>query len=231
MEKTELSSNLEDYLEAIAELVEMEGHAHTKDLADKLHITMPSVTNALQTLGARNLVDYQPHSPVTLTAAGAQRAAIIRNRHLAMRIFFSKVLKLEPDEADEAACKIEHIIGEKVFSRFVCLAQAITTRKDCRHLRTFLEKVMPQLHSDEDDEAELIPLTELPEGKCAIVGYISEYLLENKEFADHGLVCGTFLQMEGYIAPENKLKIRVLFSSISINHNDAANILVKPTID
>lgn len=231
MEKTELSSNLEDYLEAIAELVELNGHAHTKNLADKLHITMPSVTNALQTLAARKLLVYQPHQPVTLTAAGTQCAAVIRNRHLAMRIFFSKILKLEPDEANDAACKIEHIIGEKVLSRFVCLAEAVMTRNDCQNLRSFLEKVMPQLHSDDDDEDELIPLTELPEGKYAIVGHVSDSLKGKKKFADLGLVRGTLLQMDGHAPSGDALKIKVLYSSLSIRHQDAANILVKPTRD
>ena len=55
MENKIISSNLEDYLEAIAELVEINGHAHTKAIAEKLRITMPSVTNALQTLAARQI--------------------------------------------------------------------------------------------------------------------------------------------------------------------------------
>ena len=140
MENKILSSNLEDYLEAIAELVEINGHAHTKAIAEKLRITMPSVTNALQTLAARGLVTYQSHTPVTLTAAGAQQAAIIRNRHLAMRVFFSNILKLDSAEADEVACKVEHVLGEKVLSRLVCLTEAIAKHDDCRPLRLFLEK-------------------------------------------------------------------------------------------
>ena len=50
-----ISSSLEDYLEVIAEILEQNKHAHTKDIADKLGIKMPSVTNALQTLSAKVL--------------------------------------------------------------------------------------------------------------------------------------------------------------------------------
>lgn len=46
MSKNDISSSLEDYLEAIAEIIERNGHAHTKDIADRLGVKMPSVTNA-----------------------------------------------------------------------------------------------------------------------------------------------------------------------------------------
>ena len=64
MEMEKISSSLEDYLEAIAEIIEDNGHAHTKDIADKLHVKMPSVTSALQTLSANGLIRYQSHAPV-----------------------------------------------------------------------------------------------------------------------------------------------------------------------
>ena len=38
-----LTASLEDYLEAIAELISCEGHAHTKEIAKKLNVKMPSV--------------------------------------------------------------------------------------------------------------------------------------------------------------------------------------------
>ena len=86
-----ISSSQEDYLEAIAEILEHQEHAHTKDIATKLNVTMPSVTNALQTLSARGLIIYRSHTPVRLTAAGAEKAAIIRRRHHTLKHFFSQL--------------------------------------------------------------------------------------------------------------------------------------------
>ena len=106
MSRSDISSSLEDYLEAIAEIIERNGHAHTKDIADRLGVKMPSVTNALQALSARGLIHYQSHSPVELTTEGAQTAAVIRHRHTALKKFFSEILKLENKEADTTACKI-----------------------------------------------------------------------------------------------------------------------------
>ena len=76
-----MSSSLEDYLEAIAAIIEKNDHAHTKDIADLLNVSMPSVTNALQSLAARGLIVYRSHMPVKLTGEGAAKAAVIRRRH------------------------------------------------------------------------------------------------------------------------------------------------------
>ncbi|MBP5586310.1 MAG: hypothetical protein J6Y92_08165, partial [Lentisphaeria bacterium] len=46
----QLTESLEDYLEAIAELIAVEGHAHAKEIAAKLNVKMPSVTGALRQL-------------------------------------------------------------------------------------------------------------------------------------------------------------------------------------
>lgn len=225
MNQRTISSSLEDYLEAIAELVELNGHAHTKDIAEKLHFSMASVTNAMQNLAAKNLIVYKPNTPVTLTSEGAEKAAVIRNRHAAMNIFFEKVLKLSYEEADDAACKIEHIIGEKVLSRFVFLADAIINRDDCEQLRRYLNQMLPQLCPDEEET--LIPLSELPDGQQAIVVQVGDNLRGKRKIADLGLVRGTLLKMEGRAPTGNLLRIKVMFSSLSLRVQDAAQILVK----
>ncbi len=145
MHDTEISSSLEDYLEAIAEIMQDNEFAHSKDIAERLRVSMPSVSNALQALSLRNLNRYQPHAPVTLTNKGLRLANAIRHRHLVMKFFFSDVLKLSEEEADDAACKIEHILTEKYLARFLALADAIGTRQDCQKLREYLAEEMPNI--------------------------------------------------------------------------------------
>ena len=176
MEMEKISSSLEDYLEAIAEIIEDNGHAHTKDIADKLHVKMPSVTSALQTLSAKGLIRYQSHAPVVLTAAGSERAAVIRLRHAAFNNFFREILKLSPEEANDTACKVEHIVCEKVMSRFVSLTDAIMQRSDCAELRKYLEQTMPQICSDSTED--LVSLETWK--KVSVVGHISD--VDEKEF-------------------------------------------------
>ena len=222
-----ISSSLEDYLEAIAEIIELNGHAHTKDIADKLKVKMPSVTNALQALAARDLILYRSHAPVELTAAGAEMAAMIRHRHFVLKSFFRDVLKIETAKADAAACRIEHVIGDTALTRLVLLTEAIGSREDCASLREYLQNTMPKVTPEAHDD--LIPLSDLPMDKSAVVVRIAENLRGMKKFADLGLVPGTLVQMEGKAPFGNLLRIRLLGSSLSLRGDDAMFIWVKET--
>lgn len=230
MSNTVISSSLEDYLEAIAEIIENNGHAHTKDIAERLRVKMPSVTNALQSLAGRGLIHYQSHSPVVLTSRGAELAAVIRHRHTVLKGFFSGLLKLDSAEADDAACKIEHVIGETVLSRIVLLVEAIADRDDCAPLREYLETTMPKLDAGEGEgDAASVPLSELPIGQSAVVVRVDENLRGLKKFADLGLVPGTLLQLEGHAPFGDLLRVRIMGSSLSLRARDAAFIHVKLT--
>ena len=160
--KMEISSSLEDYLEAIATIIETNGHAHAKDIAEMLGVTMPSVTNALQALSARGMLVYRSHLPVKLTATGSEKAAVIRRRHATLKRFFSELLKLEEGPADSAACKMEHAADELTLARLTAMTEAIVGRDDCAPLRRYLTETMPQIHPAED--AVLVSLAELQRG-------------------------------------------------------------------
>ena len=227
MKKNGISSSLEDYLEAIAEIIEHPGHAHTKDIADRLKVKMPSVTNALQALAARDLITYRSHAPVELTAAGTEMAAVIRHRHSVLKSFFRDVLKVDDEKADSSACRIEHVIGDTALARLVMLTEAIGSREDCAPLREYLQTTMPKVNPDSQED--LIPLSELPLDKSALVVRIAENLRDMKKFADLGLVPGTLVQMEGQAPFGNLLRVRVLGSSLSLRSDDAMFIWVKET--
>ena len=71
---------MEDYLEAIAELIAVDGHAHTKEIAQKLNVKMPSVTGALRQLVQLGYIVYNTHYPVQLTEEGKRAAEQVRKR-------------------------------------------------------------------------------------------------------------------------------------------------------
>ncbi len=62
-----LSASLEDYLEAIFQIVAEKPAARVKDIAKKLNVAGPSVTGALQALTERKLINYAPYELITLT--------------------------------------------------------------------------------------------------------------------------------------------------------------------
>lgn len=133
-----VSASLEDYLEAIAELIRCHGHAHTKDIAAKLCVKMPSVTNALGVLSKSGHIIYRPNLPVQLTATGKVLAERVTRRHRILQDFLQYVLELPCEEAGKAACKIEHVIDEELINRFLVLSEAVRNRNDCHNLRLHL---------------------------------------------------------------------------------------------
>jgi len=220
-----ISSSLEDYLEAISEILESDEHAHTKEIADRLGVSMPSVTNALQSLAARGLIVYRSHAPVMLTASGAAKAGVIRRRHNALRRFLSDLLKVDPAMSDTAACRIEHVVGEPIISRMIALIEAIEVREDCSGLRKFLSEAMPSIPAEADNG--LISLDTLPKNCRAELIYISENLRGLKKFADMGLVPGAILEYEGMAPFGDLIRIRLMDTQLSLRTGDAGYIWVK----
>lgn len=137
-----LTESLEDYLEAIAELSSANGHAHTKEIAEKLNVKMPSVTSALRQLAQLGYIIYNTHYPVELTPAGEALAARVVARHKILKRFFNEILGIPADGASEAACHLEHLIDEETAAKFVLFSEAIENRQDASALRTYLSEAM-----------------------------------------------------------------------------------------
>ena len=114
-----LSASLEDYLETIYHLVEEGRVARVKDIAARMNVQMPSVTGALRNLAARDLVNHDPYSYVTLTPSGEDVAREMVHRHEVLTEFLVDFLGLDQATADRNACTIEHAIEEVVLERLV----------------------------------------------------------------------------------------------------------------
>ncbi len=121
----QLSLNQQNYIETIYELSLVHGHAHTKAIADSMGIRMASVTQAIQVLAAKGLVHYEARKNITLSTNGEAIARNLFERHTIIADFLGNVLGCSPDRAEEAACRIEHVIDEKLQCRLAEFAQFI----------------------------------------------------------------------------------------------------------
>ena len=122
-----LSESLEDYLEAIFHIVARKQAARAKDISDRLNVSSSSVTGALHALSDRALVNYAPYDVITLTPEGHRLAEDIVRRHDVLRDFFVKVLAVDEDEAETAACKMEHAVPRSILERFLKFLEFIET--------------------------------------------------------------------------------------------------------
>ena len=110
---------MENYLEVIFLLQQKHGHAHIRDIADKMKITMPSVTEALGKLKTDKLISHKRYGTVLLTAKGITLAKEVLSSHQILYKFLRQILKIDADTAENDACKIEHVISPKTLKKLI----------------------------------------------------------------------------------------------------------------
>jgi len=114
-----ITPTMEDYLEAIFNLSKEKRAIRVRDIARKLDVKMPTVTNMLKTLSERGLINYEKYEYLELTENGSNVGQEIDHRHQILRSFLTNILKIQYAEADEDACKMEHAISPATLEAFV----------------------------------------------------------------------------------------------------------------
>jgi len=117
--KNELSSNIEDYLEAIYEIDITEDEVRVKDIAKKLGINPASVTEILYKMQDLDLAEHERYGKVTLTEKGQSVAKKIYTRHKVIVEFLTDILGVDKKQAEIDSCKIEHTVSDVTMKRMV----------------------------------------------------------------------------------------------------------------
>lgn len=100
----------EDYVELIADLIDVTGEARAVDLAARLGVTNATVNNTLNRLAREGLVRRERYRSIFLTEAGRRIAEEARARHRIVRDFLLR-LGVDRDTAEIDAEGIEHHIS------------------------------------------------------------------------------------------------------------------------
>lgn len=132
-----MSESVEMYLVMIALLREDNQPVPLSLLASKLAISSVSANEMCRKLEERGLVSYQPYKGVTLTDTGEAEALLVLSRRRLWVIFLVQNLGIEPVEADEIACQLEHITSDKLVESLKdFLEHAPSTARSHASLRT-----------------------------------------------------------------------------------------------
>ena len=102
----------EDYLEVIAELVELKGYATTLDISRFMNVSPPSVTKMLQKLDEEKYLEYEKYHGINLTNMGKQVADTIRRKHSTLLEFF-EILNVGKEIASQDTEGLEHHLNAK----------------------------------------------------------------------------------------------------------------------
>jgi DtxR family Mn-dependent transcriptional regulator len=116
----ELSSALEDYLEAIFRIEKKKRAARVRDIASHVGVTKSTVNAALKSLAGKQLVEYEPYELIALTPKGRDKALTIVMNHHIISHFLQSVLALGRERAERIACELEHAVDREMMERFVC---------------------------------------------------------------------------------------------------------------
>jgi DtxR family manganese transport transcriptional regulator len=107
----------EDYVELIADLIDVTGEARAVDLAERLGVTNATVNNTLNRLTREGLVTRQRYRSIFLTQTGRHIAEAARERHQLVRDFL-RHLGVDAETAEIDAEGIEHYTSEKTLAAF-----------------------------------------------------------------------------------------------------------------
>ena len=118
----QLHASGEGYLEAILVLKRKKGMVRSVDVARHLDVSKPSVCHAVSTLKEGGFLIMDENSFLFLTDVGREVAEQTYEKHC----FFTHLLMeagVEPEIAEQEACRIEHVISEDSFQKLANLYQ------------------------------------------------------------------------------------------------------------
>jgi len=220
--KINLSESMEDYLEAIFNLIRENGSARVTDIANQLEIAASSVNQGLKKLNQEGLVTQEKYGPIKLTEAGLETAEEIRCKHKILYLFLNKTLGVSKKNADLDACSIEHALSEESFSKLVnyLIKNNYLEEQNC----AFKLKV-------EKEEAKMaaaqIMLDKINIGSKAEVVKIKSKGRLKRKLMDMGLNRGARVEVKGKAPMGDPIEIKVRGYSLSLRQDEAAEILVE----
>jgi DtxR family Mn-dependent transcriptional regulator len=243
-----LSASLEDYIEAIYNLIAEKQAARVKDISKLLKVNYSSVTEALRALAERKLVNYAPYEIATLTEKGEHVAKDVIRRHEALRDFFIKVLAIDERDADEAACKMEHAVSPQIIERFIEFVEFVETcpRGGTKWIKGF------GYHCDHDDTMESceacvssilsdmetkkqeikgrqqmnIQLNELKPGLKGRIVKIGRQGDARRRIAEMGVTTGSVIEVERVAPLGDPIEVKVKGYHLSLRKEEAKMITV-----
>lgn len=110
-----IQESAENYLETILVLQKRKGSVRSIDVVNELGFSKPSVSVAMKNLRKNEYIDIDEHGHITLLESGKEIAVKMLERHNIISNYLC-ALGVNKEQANEDACRIEHIISEETFN-------------------------------------------------------------------------------------------------------------------
>src|SRR4030088_3438808 len=177
----------EDYLKALYQLHGDQRPVPTRDLAQRLGISSPSVSEMVTRLSAQGLVEHDRYRGQQLTREGRKVALELVRHHRLLEMFLVQILGYSWDEVHDEAERLEHVISERMEQRIFELLGRPELDPHGHAIPTLGGKVRPL--SDR-------PLSECRAGEKVIVqGVSDDDPGKLRELERRGLLPGTHIEL------------------------------------
>jgi DtxR family transcriptional regulator, Mn-dependent transcriptional regulator len=205
VEQLERRSNFtrsqQDYLKALYQLHGDQRPVPTRELAQRLGISSPSVSEMVTRLSAQGLVEHDRYRGQQLTREGRKVAVELVRHHRLLEMFLVQVLGYSWDEVHDEAERLEHVISERMEQRIFELLGRPELDPHGHAIPTLGGKVRPL--SDR-------PLSECRVGEKVVVqGVSDEDPSRLRELERRGLVPGTRIEVVADSKFESPITVRI----------------------
>src|SRR5438477_12784351 len=191
----------EDYPKAINLLGSDERTVPTRDLAQRLGISSPSVSEMVTSLSAQGLVGHDRYRGQQLTPEGRKVALELVRHHRLLEMFLVRVLGYSWDEVHDEAERLEHVISERMEQRIFELLGRPQLDPHGHAIPTLTGKVRPVSNR---------PLSECGVGEKVMVQRVSdEDPVKLRELERRGLTPGTPIAVVAGTQFEGPIEVRI----------------------
>ena len=110
------SESQEMYLKTILLLRLGNQTSRSVDVANELGYSKASVSRAVSLLKGEKLIEVVEGGEIVFTNKGKEKALSVLERYKVL-VKILKKLGLDDEDADEEACKLEHVIGDELYAK------------------------------------------------------------------------------------------------------------------
>src|ERR1700674_2530952 len=209
----------EDYLKALYQLHGDQRPVPTRDLAQRLGISSPSVSEMVTRLTAQGLVEHDRYRGQQLTREGRKVALELVRHHRLLEMFLVQVLGYSWDEVHDEAERLEHVMSERMEQRiFELLGRP---------------ELDPHGHAIPSRTGKVRPLSERPLSECRagekviVQGVSDDDPGRLRELNRRGLLPGTQIEVGAASELEGPIAVRISGRRVNVPLGLARAIFVE----
>jgi DtxR family Mn-dependent transcriptional regulator len=206
--RSAFTQSQEDYLKALYHLHGDTRPVPTRELAQRLGISSPSVSEMVTRLVAQGLVEHDRYRGQQLTREGRKVALELVRHHRLLEMFLVQALGYTWDEVHEEAERLEHVISERMEQRIFELLGRPELDPHGHAIPSRTGKMRPP-----SDRA----LTECRAGEKVIVQVVSDDDPGKlRELERRGLLPGTHIEVVASSEYEGPIEVRIKGRRVSV---------------